>query len=161
MSLFGDFKNSGSSFWSVGAGKFVSTALLRRRRLDKAPEPLASIPQPFPHPTRWYLLFYPRELFGGCTPGSYASMREVLDAKLDTLCLRHSGAGTGGAVAASECTRLPPKGMKMVESGFDSEASFLHHCLENGRVDRTGAEYTCMLRPRGPTASMSPARSGG
>ena len=47
MSLFGDFKNSGSSFWSVGAGKFVSTALLRRRRLDKAPEPLASIPQPF------------------------------------------------------------------------------------------------------------------
>ena len=35
MSLFGDFKNSGSSFWSVGAGKFVSTALLRRRRLDK------------------------------------------------------------------------------------------------------------------------------
>ena len=113
------------------------------------------------HPTRWYLLFYPRELFGGCTPGSYASMREVLDAKLDTLCLRHSGAATGGAVAASECTRLPPKGMKMVESGFDSEASFLHHCLENGRVDRTGAEYTCMLRPRGPTASMSPARSGG
>ena len=88
-------------------------------------------------------------------------MREVLDAKLDTLCLRHSGAATGGAVAASECTRLPPKGMKMVESGFDSEASFLHHCLENGRVDRTGAEYTCMLRPRGPTASMSPARSGG
>ena len=94
MSLFGDFKNSGSSFWSVGAGKFVSTALLRRRRLDKAPEPLASI--------------------------------------------RADGA-----------------------SGFDSEASFLHHCLENGRVDRTGAEYTCMLRPRGPTASMSPARSGG
>ena len=43
MSLFGDFKNSGSSFWSVGAGKFVSTALLRRRRLDKAPEPLASM----------------------------------------------------------------------------------------------------------------------
>ena len=86
MSLFGDFKNSGSSFWSVGAGKFVSTALLRRRRLD-----------------------------------------------VDVL----------------------------VESGFDSEASFLHHCLENGRVDRTGAEYTCMLRPRGPTASMSPARSGG
>ena len=69
-----------------------------------------------------------------------ALLREQLEQHIEALCAGHCA-----PAELKHSLRLPPPGIKMVETGFDSEASFLHHCLECGPVDRTGAEYTCSL----------------
>ena len=89
----------------------------------------------------------------------------------------HSGYDFGYLLKLLTCKELPTTAEEFAEelqlyfNGIYDIKWLMRYCdnlkgglnkvAEDLEVDRTGAEYTCMLRPRGPTASMSPARSGG